>query len=98
MDVVVLQRVPSRLGGEREQVERVERTQSGQVEDRAEVDEERIVTLAREDLDPAREARDRGRREAVVAWSRAGADVVGRGRDARAEKLALPDLLARAVE
>src|SRR5262249_56184289 len=46
VDVVVLQRVPSRLGGEREQVERVERTQSGQAEDRAEGDEERIGTLA----------------------------------------------------
>ena len=94
MNVVVLERVPSRAGRERDQMERIERPQPGQIEDRAEVDEERIVTLPGEDLDAARQACDRGPREVVVVRSRAGPDVVGRGRDVRSEHLALPLRLA----
>src|ERR671936_63956 len=98
VDVVVLDRVHALLGRERDQVERVEWTQPRQVEDRAEVDEERVVTLPGEDLDPAREVRDRFRRQTVVVRSRARPDVVRRSRDARSEDLALPDLLAPLVE
>src|SRR6266480_4771738 len=79
-------------------MERIERTQPGQIEDRAEVDEERVVTLPGDDLDSARQARDRGRREVVVVRRRARPDVVGRSRDVLSEHLALPLGLAVLVE
>ena len=47
---VVLERVSTGFCGQRNRVERVERPQPGEVEDRTEVDEERVVSLAGEDL------------------------------------------------
>ena len=80
MRVVVLQRIDTRRCAERDQVERVERPQSRQVEDRAEVDEERIVTLAGKHLAATRQRGDCGRCKRVVVRRRARADVVGRRR------------------
>src|SRR5919204_4607451 len=79
-------------------MKRIERTQPGQIEDRAEVDEERVVALPGEDLDPTRQVGDRGRGEAVVVRRRARPDVVGRGGNVRPEYLARPQLLALPVE
>ena len=63
----------------------VERPQAGQVEDRAEIDVERVVALARVDLDAAGQVCDRRLHERAVVRRRAGADVDRRGRQVRAE-------------
>ena len=48
--------VDAGLRAERDGVEGVERSEPGQVEDRAEVDEERVVALAGEELGAVRTA------------------------------------------
>src|SRR5207247_3978781 len=60
---------------ERDQVEVVERTEAGQVEDRAEVDEEGVVALAGEDPDAPGQIADGCRGERLVLRRRAGPDV-----------------------
>ena len=99
MRVVVLERVMADVGRQRKQMERVERAQPGEVEDRAEVDVERIVALAGEDLDASAEALDRRRRECVVGRRRARPDVVGRRRQVVTEhdRLVLAAVLDLAV-
>ena len=74
------------LSRQRKDVERVERPQPGEVEDRPEIDEERIVDLAREDL-PAvtREVLHGRRHQRGVRRRRARADVHRRGRQVLAE-------------
>ena len=74
IELVLKPPTPSTPGaaGERDRVEGVERAEAGQVEDRAEVDEERIVALAGEDACVAVAERVDavgGERRVVRAWS-----------------------------
>ena len=61
-------------------VDRIEWAEAGQVEHRAEIDEERIVALSGEYFDAAAQRRHR-RGQRVVVRSRARPDVVGRRRE-----------------
>ena len=78
VDVVTRRVVNARSVRQRNHVQRVERPEPAEVEDRAEVDEERVVTLAGEDLDPTGKRVHGSRREAVVVRRRPRADVVRR--------------------
>ena len=71
---------------QRDRVGRVERPQAGEVEDRAEVDVERVVDLAGVDLAAARERPDRRAHQGAVVRRRARADRDGRGRDVLGER------------
>ena len=95
MHVVVLQRVDAWGCSERDQVERVERPQAREIEDRAEVDEERIVTLAREHLPASRDVGDRRTRQRFVVRRRARADVVRRDRSVRKKRHRLARVAVR---
>ena len=78
--VVAADAIDALLRWQRERVRRVERPQAGEVEDRAEVDEERVVDLAGIDLPAARQAPDGGAHQRAVVRSRAGADADRRRR------------------
>ena len=75
MRVVAADAVDPVVRGERDDVCGVERPQAGQVEDRAEIDVEGIVTLAYEGLDPAGQLLDGGAHERAVVRVRARPDV-----------------------
>ena len=93
------------LGRERDGMEGVERAQAGQVEDRAEVDEEGVVTLAGEEPGPVGQRLDRRRGKGLVVGRRARPDVGRRRRDVRRDLVAvapdvvgLPDEQVRVVQ
>src|SRR5262245_16600591 len=75
-------------------MERIERPQSCQVEDRSQIDEESIVALSGKYLDAIRERRDGRCGKRVVVWRRPGTDVVGRCRNVRPKQLAVSVLVA----
>ena len=73
------------LRAERDDVSGVERPQAGEVEHRAEIDEERIVALAGERLDAAGQLLNRGLHERAVVRGRARPDVDRRRRQVPAD-------------
>ena len=92
MDVVAAHAVDSIGLVELEGVRLVQGPQPGQVEHRTEVDEERVVALAGEDLGPTvlvQRVHGRGR-QGVVVRRGPRTDVVGRRGEAGGEHLPLP--------
>ena len=89
VDVERLQGVHAGRHHRRNQVQVLERTQVGEVEDRPEVDEERIVALACEHRLPRRQGVDSGLGERRVVRRRARADVARRARQSAGEHLCL---------
>ena len=89
MDVERLGRVDARRGGGRDQLEIFERPQIAEVEDRTEVDEERVVALAGKDDLAAGQLVHRGGTERCVVRCRARPNVARRAGKHGAEDASL---------
>jgi len=77
---------------------RVQRTQTAEVEDRAQVDEERIVARAREHLDPIGELDHGWRSEVLLVVGRAAdADIRGRHRKVATKDVSVLALIGPTV-
>ena len=89
VDVQRLGRIDAGSGGGRDQVQVLKRPQIPEVEDRPQVDEERVVALSGEDDLAAAERVHGGRAERRVVGRRARADVARRALQPGAENLGL---------